>query len=57
VVRSRAAKLAEVVPDAPTRCPHCNKPVGTRFQAVYNDPAKPKLVGWTCKQCGWTTWL
>jgi len=55
-IKSRAAQLAEVVPDAPTRCPACHRHVGTHFQAIYSgDPEVPetvRLAGWRCARCG-----
>jgi DNA-directed RNA polymerase subunit RPC12/RpoP len=56
IIKSRAAKLTEVVPGAPTRCPNCHHRVGTHFQAFYSgDPELPdtvRLEGWRCTRCG-----
>jgi len=56
VIKSRAATLADWVPNAPTRCPACHRRVGTHFTAIYGgDPGIPetvRLAGWQCTRCG-----
>lgn len=55
LIRSRAAKLAEVVPNAPKRCPACKRRVGTHFVAFYTGhpevPETVRLVAWKCTRC------
>jgi uncharacterized protein YbaR (Trm112 family) len=58
VVKSRPARLADVVADAPRRCPACRRRVGRNFAAIYSgDPTIPEtvqLIGWRCTRCGAT---
>ena len=52
VVKSRGARLAEVVPGATARCPMCHKRVGVAFSAIYTGTPEDKtLVGWRCRRC------
>jgi hypothetical protein len=56
IIKSRWARLADVVPDAPKRCPTCHRRVGTHFRAGYRGdpeiPATVRLGGWQCTRCG-----
>lgn len=53
LVKSRAAKLLEIVPGAVDKCVTCNRKVGARFYALYTGtPADKQLVGWVCSRCG-----
>jgi ribosomal protein L37AE/L43A len=56
IVRSRPARLGEIIRDAPRRCPTCRRRIGRRFTVLYfGDPTRPETVqvaGWQCGRCG-----
>ena len=52
VVRSRPARLRDLIADAPRRCPTCRRRIGHRFVILYRGtPDDPELVAWQCRQC------
>jgi hypothetical protein len=52
VVKSRPARLRDLIANAPRRCPACWARIGHRFVVVYSGtPEDPKLEGWQCGRC------